>query len=119
MSSLMVTVRDAVAGPVLRIIGSLDYATVSELRAVVDRLPVAAGQLLVLDLGGLEFCDSSGIAGLLAARNLTIEKNGDLALAAVPANTARILRFVGLDRVFTIHPDTGLDNPLTDDRSST
>ncbi|MGW6275481.1 STAS domain-containing protein [Streptomyces sp. NPDC055060] len=65
-----------------------------------------AGQLLVLDLAGLEFCDSSGISALLTARNLAIERDGTIALAAVPANTARILRIVGLDRVFSIYPDS-------------
>lgn len=28
-----------------------------------------------------------------------------MALAAVPANTIRILHIVGLDRVFALHPD--------------
>lgn len=59
----------------------------------------------VLDLARLDFCDSSGITVLLAARNLATDQGADIALAAVPANTARILHIVGLDRVFTIHPD--------------
>ena len=70
------------------------------------RLPLAAGQQLVMDLGSLGFCDSSGITALLAARNLAIEQDSNVALASVPANTTRILRITGLDRVFTIRPDT-------------
>ncbi|MET8138398.1 MULTISPECIES: STAS domain-containing protein [unclassified Streptomyces] len=106
MSPLTITARDAATGPVLEITGDLDHATAPELRQAVDRLTLASGQLLVLDLSGLEFCDSSGITALLATRNLATEQSGDMALAAVPANTARILRIVGLDRVFTLHPDT-------------
>ncbi|MEU8674879.1 STAS domain-containing protein [Streptomyces sp. NPDC048560] len=102
MSPLTITARDAATGPVLEIAGDLDHATAPELRQAVDRLTVAGGQLLVLDLAGLEFCDSSGITAFLAARNLAMEQGGDMALAAVPANTARILRIVGLDRVFTL-----------------
>ncbi|MGY0070301.1 STAS domain-containing protein [Streptomyces sp. QTS137] len=105
MSPLTITARDAATGPVLEITGDLDYMTAPELRQVLDRLTLAAGQLLVLDLAGLEFCDSSGITALLVARNLATEQNGDMALAAVPDNTARILRIAGLDRVFTLHPD--------------
>ncbi|WP_052488523.1 STAS domain-containing protein [Streptomyces sp. 150FB] len=105
MTQLAITSRDAATGPVLEITGDLDHATASELRRAVDNLTLAAGQLLVLDLAGLNFCDSSGITSLLAARNLAIERSSDIALAAVPDNTARILRVVGLDRVFTIHPD--------------
>lgn len=105
MSPLTIITRDADTGPVLEITGDLDHATAPGLRKAVEGLTVAAGQLLVLDLAGLDFCDSSGISALLAARSLAIEQGGGIALAAVPANTARILRIVGLDQVFTIHPD--------------
>ncbi|WP_406391528.1 STAS domain-containing protein [Streptomyces sp. NBC_00887] len=101
MSRLTITVQHAATGPVLEITGDLDHGTAPELRQVVDHLTLAGGQLLVLDLTGLEFMDSSGITALLAARNLATEQSGDMALTAVPANTARILRIVGLDRVFT------------------
>ncbi|WAX77439.1 STAS domain-containing protein [Streptomyces sp. KMM 9044] len=106
MSPLTITARDAATGPVLEITGDLDYTTAPELRQALDRLTLVAGQLLVLDLAGLEFCDSSGITALLVARNLATEQSGGMALAAVPDNTARILHIAGLDRVFTLHPDT-------------
>ncbi|WP_329538639.1 STAS domain-containing protein [Streptomyces sp. NBC_01358] len=105
MSPLTITARDAATGPVLEITGDLDYETAPELREAVDGLTVAAGQLLILDLAGLDFCDSSGISALLSARSLTLEQGGAMALAAVPANTGRILRVTGLDQVFTMHPD--------------
>ncbi|MFE2376698.1 STAS domain-containing protein [Streptomyces sp. NPDC059398] len=104
MAPLTITSRDAATGPVLEIAGDLDHVTASELRTLLDDLTLDAGQVLVLDLAGLEFCDSSGITALLAARNLAIEQGAEIALAAIPANTARVLRVVGLDRVFTIHP---------------
>ncbi|MET7644198.1 STAS domain-containing protein [Streptomyces sp. NPDC005426] len=106
MSRLTITAHASATGTVLEIAGDLDHATAPELRRVVDSLTQTRGQLLVLDLADLRFCDSSGITALLVARNLTAERGADIALAAVPANTARILRIVGLDRVFTIHPDT-------------
>ncbi|MFC9501902.1 hypothetical protein [Streptomyces sp. NPDC056982] len=34
-----------------------------------------------------------------------MKQGGGMALAAVPANTTRILGIVGLDQVFTIHLD--------------
>ncbi|SDD49654.1 STAS domain-containing protein [Streptomyces prasinopilosus] len=106
MSPLTITARAAATGPVLEITGDLDHATAPGLRRAVNRLTLTGGHLLVLDLTGLEFCDSSGITAFLAARNLAVEQGGDMALAAVPADTARILRIAGLDRVFTLHPDT-------------
>ncbi|WP_329043015.1 STAS domain-containing protein [Streptomyces sp. NBC_00178] len=105
MRPLTITARDAATGPVLEITGDLDHETAPELRQAVHKLTLTTGQLLVLDLAALEFCDSSGISALLTARNLANEHGAGIALASVPANTARILRIVGLDRVFTIHQD--------------
>lgn len=105
MSALTITCRDVATGPVLEITGALDHATAAQLRTAVDHLALAPGHLLVLDLARLEFCDSSGISMLVAARNLAAEQGADLALAAVPADTVRVLGIVGLDRVFTLHPD--------------
>ncbi|MEJ8632224.1 STAS domain-containing protein [Streptomyces sp. MS2.AVA.5] len=105
MTPLTITSRDADTGPVLKITGDLDYATAPDMRRALDSLTLTAGHLLVLDLAGLQFCDSSGITALLVARNLAHEHSADIALAAVPANTLRILGIVGLDQVFTIHPD--------------
>ncbi|MDX2919017.1 MULTISPECIES: STAS domain-containing protein [Streptomyces] len=105
MSPLTITTRLAATGPVLEIIGELDYETAPELRKAVDGLTVAEGQLLVLDLAGLDFCDSSGISALISARSVAVEQGGGIVLAAVPANTARTLGIVGLDQVFTIVPD--------------
>jgi anti-sigma B factor antagonist len=106
MSPLTITARDAPTGPVLEITGDLDHHTAPELRQTIDRLTLNPGQRLVLDLARLNFCDSSGITALLATRNLATEQGADIALAAVPANITRILRIVGLDRIFTLHPDT-------------
>ncbi|MEV7111715.1 STAS domain-containing protein [Streptomyces anulatus] len=71
----------------------------------MNGLTVAGGHLLLMDLAGLRFCDSSGISALLSARSLAIEHGGHIALAAVHAITARILGIVGLDQVFTIFAD--------------
>ncbi|MET9494370.1 STAS domain-containing protein [Streptomyces sp. NPDC006552] len=114
MSALQITAREAAAGPLWEIAGDLDHVTAPELRTAAGDLTLTAGQVLVLDLAGLDHCDSSGITALLAARNLALEQGGDIALAAVPARTARILHVVGLDQVFTVHPDAAAARSSTD-----
>lgn len=71
---------------------------------LVAALPLRPGQDLVLDLAGMEFCDSSGITALIAARNHAHAARAGIALAAVPAHTLRVLRMVGLDQIFPILP---------------
>ncbi|ROQ32653.1 anti-sigma B factor antagonist [Streptomyces sp. PanSC19] len=106
MTPLRVTTRDAATGPVLEIVGDLDYATAARLREMLPAVALRPGLRLVLDLAGMEFCDSSGITALLAARAHAHAAGADIALAAVPARTLRILKVVGLDQVFALHPDS-------------
>jgi anti-anti-sigma factor len=106
MSPLKITARDAMTGPVLEITGELDYANAPELRERLTTLALRPGQRLVLDLAGMGFCDSSGITALIAARTHAHAAQADIALAAVPAHTLRILHIVGLDQIFALYPDS-------------
>ncbi|WP_328751451.1 STAS domain-containing protein [Streptomyces sp. NBC_00285] len=106
MSPLEIAVREAASGPVLEITGELDYTSAGELRTALATVTVRPGLRLVLDLAGMTYCDSSGITALLAARNHALAARADIALAAVPADTVRVLGMVGLDQVFPLHPDT-------------
>ncbi len=105
MSTLKITARDAATGPVLEVFGELDYHNASRLRERVTATGLRPGQRLTLDLGGLEFCDSSGINALIAAHQHASAMRADIVLASVPAPTLRILRVIGLDRIIPLHPD--------------
>ncbi|MGW9369582.1 STAS domain-containing protein [Streptomyces xanthophaeus] len=105
MSPLNIEVRDTPTGPVIEVIGELDYDTSAKLRDLLATLPLKPGQRLVLDLARMALCDSSGISALIAARNHAHLAGADIALAAIPANTLRVLRVVGLDQLFPLHAD--------------
>ncbi|WP_328417743.1 STAS domain-containing protein [Streptomyces violaceus] len=61
----------------------MDYDQAPELRRQVDQLPLTPGQCLVLDLSGLECCDSTGITALLAARQHALAAGAGIVLAGV------------------------------------
>ena len=54
---------------------------------------------LTLDLAGVTFMDSSGIAVLLRAYRRLGELGGTMCLANVPAQAAKVLRAAGLERI--------------------
>ncbi|MEU7088954.1 STAS domain-containing protein [Streptomyces achromogenes] len=114
MSALKITTRDAAAGPVLEMSGALDYDTAPRLQALLATLTLRPGQRLVLDLGGVEFCDSSGITALIAAHHHARAARADVALAAVPPRVLRTLRIVGLDQIFALHPGDDSLSPSED-----
>ncbi|MET7455722.1 STAS domain-containing protein [Streptomyces sp. NPDC005574] len=109
MSPLKIASRDAASGPVLEIAGPLDYTHATALRDHVSRCVLGPGQCLTLDLADMEFCDSTGMSILIAARNHALAAGADIALTAVPPDTLRVMRIVGLDQIFTIRPAAGAD----------
>ncbi|MET8944050.1 STAS domain-containing protein [Streptomyces sp. NPDC004542] len=104
MTPLRITHGATAAGPVLHVAGELDYAQAEALRRQVEHLALEPGQCLALELSGLEFCDSTGITALLAARQHAQAADADVVLAGVPPTLLRVLTMVGLDQVFTLRP---------------
>jgi anti-sigma B factor antagonist len=92
---------------VVTVAGDIDVSSASQLRQVLhDHLENDARQLVV-DLEGVDFCDSTGLAVFIAALHRARSRGGGLALTRVQRPVLRVLRVTGLDRVFTIK-ETGV-----------
>jgi anti-sigma B factor antagonist len=88
-------------GRVVRIGGELDLAS----RDLVEPEVLAAiahGGPVTIDLTDLTFCDSSGIALLLAAREKATAEDVALTIEHVRSSLARVLALTGVDRVIDI-----------------
>ena len=79
--------------------GELDH---HEARALMERMDRCMEQHLpgrtVLDLGGLTFMDSSGIAVVLRAKRRMEALQGNLVVVNIPRQAARVLETAGLGR---------------------
>ncbi|WP_307797824.1 STAS domain-containing protein [Streptomyces laculatispora] len=104
MTQLNVHTRALPCGPVMTMAGELDHHSAPEVRDLLPGLSLVTGQRLLVDLGGLTFCDSSGITVLLAARNHALAARATIALIAVPDRVRRIFSIVGLEQVFPTYP---------------
>jgi anti-sigma B factor antagonist len=60
---------------------------------------------LVVDLSSVAYIDSSGVASLVEAFQVSRKKGANFSLAAVSPAAMRVLSLARLDKVFTIHPD--------------
>ncbi|ETK35194.1 STAS domain-containing protein [Microbispora sp. ATCC PTA-5024] len=92
------------AGQVLSVAltGALDFTNAERLGHDVEALLSPEHRGLVLDMSGVEFCDSTGIRVLLIVRKLVRERGGDVALAGLNARLTRIFRITGLIHAFTV-----------------
>ncbi|MFC4948172.1 STAS domain-containing protein [Pseudonocardia sp. GCM10023141] len=104
MAELTVVSHAMDATAVLALVGDLDRTTAHRVHTALDALVLAPGQQLVLDLAGLEFCDSRGISTMVAARNIAVAAGAGIALAGVPQRISRVLRIMGLEQIISLFP---------------
>ena len=84
--------------------GEIDLYTApklqADLAAIIDNVGPAAR--VVIDMSGVEFCDSTGMNVLLSCLRQVRERGGELELAAPRPAVKKILQVTGLDAVFTV-----------------
>ncbi|MEV4184725.1 STAS domain-containing protein [Streptosporangium canum] len=90
--------------PVIALSGDLDFTNAEQLRDDIQAALTPDHRDLVLDLTGLDFCDSTGIRIFLAIRKLLQERGGAVALAGLNPRLTRIFRLTGLVHAFTVQP---------------
>jgi anti-sigma B factor antagonist len=102
MFSVDLSTRDCDGHVTVVLRGELDVA---DAPAVAAALAVVAAREpeIVVDLAGLEFIDSSGVAALARGRKLARHAGGDLLLAAPQHQVHRVLTLTRLIDVFSVH----------------
>ena len=90
----------------MTVAGEIDLYTAPRLHG--ELMAVLSGEApvrLVIDMSGVEFCDSTGMNVLLAAHRRAHEQGGDLELAAPRTTVRKILQVTGLETVFAVVDD--------------
>lgn len=89
----------------VRLVGTLDMATAPQLEQQLTELREAGWQLIIVDLGGLSFMDSSGLRLLLRWDSEARKDGFGLQLAPGPAPVQRVFELTGmLDRMPFVTP---------------
>ncbi|WP_413105718.1 STAS domain-containing protein [Streptomyces sp. Inha503] len=81
--------------------GELDLVTAGDVRQALQTA-VGENRVVVIDLGGLTFCDCTGLNALLAAARTARAGDVELRLCAVPPFLSRILQLSGTRGAFTV-----------------
>lgn len=89
---------------IVELAGELDYTNSTPLHHRVLGLLEDGHRHLVLDVGGLTFCDSTGIRVFLALRTLITDRGGIIALSDLTPQLSRVFEMTGLAQHFTLRP---------------
>ena len=90
----------------LRLMGELDHAAAQTVMpGIEDAVEEYLPRRCVLDLTGVSFMDSSGIAVILKTDRLLRQTGGVLALSGVPGQVRRVLDVAGLTKIVPVLGD--------------
>ncbi len=95
-------VREEQGNLVVSFRGEVDLEHSPKARAVLLGC-VERGRDVFVDLSGVSYIDSSGVASLVEAFQASRKKGLKFALVSVNAAALRVLELARLDKVFTIH----------------
>ena len=84
--------------------GDIDLQTSPDVRQVLMET-IEKGRSCLVDLSGVGYIDSSGVASLVEGLQAIRKKGNKLILVSVSEKAMRVFQLARLDKVFTICPD--------------
>ena len=92
----------------LEVFGELDLATAPRLCALLDEARAERVRRVVIDLTGVDFCDSTGLRALMGASTELRHAGGRLAVAVLPnGGVARLFDVTGIREGLPTHDTQG------------
>jgi anti-sigma B factor antagonist len=95
-----VAVEERGSTAVLRVLGDLDLRSGPGVERAVTHQLASGWRNIVVDLGGVEFMDSSGLGALVGSWRAVKRVEGTFRIAHPTGQVRRILAMTGLDRLF-------------------
>ena len=90
---------------IILISGRLEAANRNELKKAVDARLADRQNKFLLDLGQLEFIDSSGLGCLVSCLRSADKAGGAFKIVSLRDYVAQLFETTRLDRVFEVYPD--------------
>ena len=97
MADLLIETRDEDGLPVVALSGEFDLAGVQAFETELKKLESDAADVLLVDLSGLDFMDSSGLRALVMADQRATKSGRRLAIVPGPPSVRRVFEITQLD----------------------
>jgi anti-sigma B factor antagonist len=90
---------------IVNVSGEIHVSTAPSFRDQLNEVIAGGSSMLVLDLSGVEFIDSTGLSVLLNGLRLVNQRHGRLALVCTNPTVMRLFQITSLDATFDIFTD--------------
>jgi anti-sigma B factor antagonist len=98
------------AATVIEATGRLDMVAAPQLKALVQSAVTKGQTPVVIDLSGVTFMDSTGLAALISGLRVTRQAGSDLRIAGAASQVLSVLQMTGIDRI--IRPYASADEAV-------
>jgi anti-sigma B factor antagonist len=95
---------------ILEISGDIDLFRSREIRDTISALVDQGKNQIVIDLGGVQYIDSSGLGVLISGRQQLLKAQGDLKIARITESVQRVVTITKLNALLEFYDD--LDEAL-------
>ena len=100
------TTRTNSAATIVDATGRLDMLAAPQLKALIQTA-VTNGEIpVVIDLSGITFMDSTGLAALISGLRITRQAGSDLRIAGATSQVLSVLQMTGIDRILQPYANT-------------
>ena len=90
---------------IVQLMGRLDASCASDLKDKVLSMIDENKQNILIDLGGIDFIDSSGLGMLVTCLRSVTKAGGTFKITSLQENPKNLFHTTRLDRVFNIYDD--------------
>ena len=97
MAELRIETREERQAAVLALFGEFDLAGIQQFETEIGKLESGEAKVLVVDLSGLDFMDSSGLRALVMADQRAAKDGRRLAIVPGPPAVRRVFEITQLD----------------------
>ncbi len=105
MADLVIDTRRVNETPILDVTGEVDSYNAPRLRERMVALIDEGPRVLIINMTGVEYIDSTGLGTLVAALKRATEKGGTLSIICPNEQIFKVFHITGLVKVFPIHKD--------------
>jgi anti-sigma B factor antagonist len=102
--ALAVSTRNEPGCAIVAVSGDVDISTSPDLRQALAGVVAAGNRVIVVDLSGVRFIDSTGLGVLVGAYTAVRNAGGRLAVVNNHAAVLKVLNITALDDVLGVHP---------------
>jgi anti-sigma B factor antagonist len=90
------------SGPIVSLDGDLDIVTSEDVKRQIATLVEIGNSTVTIDMGAVDFVDSSGLGALVAVHQLAVARGSHLVVRSVPSRVRQLLALTRLDDLLSV-----------------